>query len=238
MNFAYRVYGLNVASSRYLPYLCSTTSTGNTDVHVTFVGNRPVQQPPDGYFRFWEQPEGGLGFWARMAVGWAEYVISPDGSTIRIAHPDETPLLEVMRCLAGVSLGAALRFKNVLVLHASTVSVNGAALAFAAPPGAGKSTLSAAFHQRGYSLISEDVVALDEREDGYTVRPGYAGVRLYPEALEYLYGPAVAAEALPVDQKRLHRLDAIPEAPCPLRAVYVLAPRNPDLRAPCITSLS
>lgn len=140
-----------------------------------------------------------------------------------------------MRYLTGVSLGAALRFRGVLCLHASAIAVNDNAVVFAGPSHSGKSSLSAAFHRNGYSLISEDVVAFDKRDTGIFIRPGYPGVRLYRDTLNLLYGPGAVTDAMQVDQKYLHRLESIPSAACPVRAIYLLAPRNPELDQPKLT---
>lgn len=232
MRLVYHVYELNVASTRHLLYLTRAWSDDTIEVRITFLENRPKPPPSDGFFYFWQPPDGGLGFWSLLSEGYAEYTISADGSTIAVVHSKQAPFLEVMRYITGVSLGAALRFRGVLCLHASAVLVNDSALIFAGPSHTGKSSLSAAFHRRGYCLISEDVVALDQRDDGVFVRPGYAGIRLYPDALDYLYGSDIVAEALPVDRKLLYQLDAIPAAACPIQALYLLAPRNPDLSQP------
>lgn len=232
MRFSYRAYGLCAASTRRLPFLISARRDFAVDIQINFLEDRPQPPPPDGFFFFWQMPDGGLGFWTHLSAGYAEYTISADGSAITVAHSKQAPFLEVMRYITGVSLGAALRFRGVTVLHASATLVNGAALLFAGPSHAGKSSLSAAFHRRGYSLITEDVCALDKRDDGIFVRPGYAGIRLYPETLDLLYGSDAVTDAMQVDHKYLHRLDAIPAAPCPVRALYLLAPRDPHLAQP------
>jgi len=218
-----------------LLYLTRAWSDDTIEVRITFLENRPKPPPSDGFFYFWQPPDGGLGFWSLLSEGYAEYTISADGSTIAVVHSKQAPFLEVMRYITGVSLGAALRFRGVLCLHASAVLVNDSALIFAGPSHTGKSSLSAAFHRRGHRLITEDVCALDQRNDEIFVRPGYAGIRLYPETLDLLYGSGAVTEAMQVDQKYLHRLDAIPAAPCPVRALYLLVPRNPDLVRPRAT---
>lgn len=233
----YRIYELSVVSSQYLPYVCHISTDSAVDVRITFIPDRPEQPFSDGSFFFRWPPTGGLGFWTQLSTGTAEYTVNAGGSMIWITHSEQAPFLEVMRYITGVSLGAALRFRGVLCLHASAVAVNGSALIFAGSSHAGKSSLSAAFHRRGYSLITEDVCALDKRDDGIFVRPGYAGIRLYPETLNLLYGPAAVTEAMQVNQKYLHRLDAIPAAPCPVQALYLLTPRNPQLAQPRITPL-
>lgn len=235
MEYFYHIYGVKVASTRPLSFLEYAPRDNRDTIRITFVPDDPDPALSDSAFYFWQPPEGGLGFWTHLSAGYAEYTISADGSAITVVHSEQAPFLEVMRYITGVSLGAALRFRGVLCLHASAVLVNDSAFIFAGPSHTGKSSLSAAFHRRGYSLITEDVCALDKRDDGVFVRPGYAGIRLYPETLDLLYGADAVTEAMRIDQKYLHRLDAIPTSPCPVRALYLLALRNPHLEQPRVT---
>ena len=62
------------------------------------------------------------------------------------------------------------------------------AIALLGPAGSGKSTTAAAFSERGFSILAEDVVTLDDRGDHFLVRPGYPCIRFWPAAVKALYG--------------------------------------------------
>lgn len=234
--FYYCVYHLNIASSRKLPYLTPIPNPPNIDVNVKFVGDA-IKIFPTDFFHFQEYSKQELGFCITLSVGYVEFIISKEGDSVQVAHTDDAPFLEVMRYLTGVAFGACLRFKGVLCLHASAISVNGSALVFVGPSRTGKSTLSAAFHQRNFPLISEDIVAIDQHNVGVYVRSGYAGVRLYSDTLNHLYRSSAIPNALAVHQKFLYPLDEIPIQSHLMQSLYILAARNPTLEYPRITAI-
>jgi len=63
------------------------------------------------------------------------------------------------------------------VLHASAVARDGRAIAFAGPPGRGKSSIAAA--ASAFELLGEDGVALSDGDTGPLAWPGPRGVRLH-----------------------------------------------------------
>ena len=118
------------------------------------------------------------------------------------------------------------------------------------PPGAGKSTMAAAFARRGHGVLTEDVCALCEAGSGcrdafgkedvapgsVDVLPGYPLVRLWPDSVEMLYGsPEVLPLLTPTWDKRYLALGGqgppFCDDPLPLRAIVLLAPRE-DSEAP------
>jgi hypothetical protein len=135
--------------------------------------------------------------------------------------------------LLGPVLGLLLRLRGVTCLHASAVAFEDRSVAFVGQTGAGKSTTAAAFAQQGYGVISDDIVALVEREGDLHVMPAYPHLCLWPESVKMLYD---SPEALPRlipdwDKRRLAVGDQGTrfESRClPLGAIYVLGERKPD----------
>jgi hypothetical protein len=129
--------------------------------------------------------------------------------------------------LLGPVLSLLLHQRGLLVLHGSAANVDGAAVAFLAEKGTGKSTLAAAFGARGHGLVADDLVPVDlDASGGPTVWPGFPQLKLYAEAAAQL-GPAnerTSFELLPTLEKRGWRVaEAFPDGPLPLRRVYVLS---------------
>lgn len=75
----------------------------------------------------------------------------------------------------GATLAFQLYRRGLTVLHASAVDVGGAALAFAAPSGGGKSTMATLLCADGATVVTDDVLRV---EDDHTVRLGATGLRL------------------------------------------------------------
>lgn len=75
-------------------------------------------------------------------------------------------------------MAVVLRQRGYLVLHASSVVVNHKAIAFIGFSGAGKSTLAAFFAEEGYKVLTDDVMAIDIRNNRCHVIPSYPIVKL------------------------------------------------------------
>ena len=158
----------------------------------------------------------------------AEVDVEPAARRVRYRARPELSELTVSHLLVNQVLPYLLVADGVLVLHAACVALDGKAVAFVGPTGMGKSSLAAAFVQRGAPLLADDIVPLVEQEDGtYLVAPVYPGLRLWPDSADFFAG---AAEELPTvaDYTDKRRWDGLggpsPELRLPL--VAVVAPGN------------
>ena len=70
------------------------------------------------------------------------------------------------------------------VLHAAVVAHRGRSIAFMAGNKSGKSSLALGCLGAGADLLSDDLLPLEERSDGFWAHPGYPEMRLWPEAVE------------------------------------------------------
>jgi hypothetical protein len=136
-------------------------------------------------------------------------------------------------------MGFVMLLRGVVCLHASAVAVGDKAIALLGPAGSGKSTTAAAFSDRGYSVLAEDVVTLDDRVDHFLVRPGYPCIRLWPASVKALYGSETHLPKLTpnwdkcyLDLKQQFRAE-----PLPLAAIYHLGERRHDTNAPFVEGL-
>lgn len=129
--------------------------------------------------------KGEIGFFWHN-VGW--YLVR-NGNEI-IIEPFPNVQEEVLRLpLIGIALAALLQQRRMLVLHASAVSINNMAVVFVGGKGAGKSTTAAMFYKRGHTMISDDVVVVENSENGlpYLV-PGFPNFKLMPETATSVLG--------------------------------------------------
>ncbi len=135
--------------------------------------------------------------------------------------------------LLGPVLGIVLRLRGITCLHASAVSFGDWGVAFVGSAGAGKSTTAAAFARQGFGVISDDIVALVEKENVFHVLPAYPHLCLWPDSVQMLYGSTEALPRFVPDwEKRRLPLGVAgarfePRA-LPLGAVYMLEERRPD----------
>ena len=167
----------------------------------------------------------------------ARFAVEREGREIWADWPEHYALEDACTYLIGPVIAFALRLRGFTCLHASSIAVGGRAIALLGQPGAGKSTTAAAFACLGYSILSDDVVVLDDHGDRFFVPPGYPRVNLWPDSVRALFGsedalpnitPTWGKRYLPLNQNG-HRFQ---EEPLPLGAVYMLAEHDPSLAAP------
>jgi hypothetical protein len=171
-----------------------------------------------------------------------QFVVSREGSEVWATWPQSLSLADTATYLLGPIIGFVLRLRGQVCLHASAVVVRDSVVAFLGPMGAGKSTTAAALAQRGYGVLSDDVVVLAPAKTGFLVHPAYPQLRLWPPAVQMLYGDADALPPLTAnwDKRGLNlagEVGAFPERSLPLAAIYQLAERGGEGRRPRIESL-
>lgn len=171
-----------------------------------------------------------------------EFIISGDGRQVWATWPETSTLEDTAVYLLGGVFGFVLSLRGIPPLHGSAVSVGGRAVAFLGPPEAGKSTIAAALANRGYAVVTDDILVLLETSDGLLVQPGYPRLRLWPESVSALYGRDDALPPLtPTWDKRYLDLTKngyqFQARPLPLAAIYVLAPGRQDSVGPRVEPL-
>jgi len=160
----------------------------------------------------------------------ADFVISKDARTISGFPRGNTPEASIRHLLLNQIIPIVLSQQGNLVLHASACLTPQGVLAFMGTTGMGKSTLAASFGLRGFPVLTDDCLLVEEREGQVISVLSYAGVRLWPESVEALFDeqPELQPLAHYTDKKRFV-FDQRPGAdPLPLRAVYVLTKPDED----------
>ncbi|PKN92371.1 MAG: hypothetical protein CVU44_14630 [Chloroflexi bacterium HGW-Chloroflexi-6] len=121
-----------------------------------------------------------------------------------------------------------LEFQGIPCLHASAVVVNDHAIAFLADSGQGKSTLTTAFLQAGFPLLTDDKLPLDEKDGGIWARSGTPLIRFFPEVAEMLVDDHQELDLiLPGFSKRIAHIEHDAQGhfcpvPMPLACIYIL----------------
>jgi hypothetical protein len=171
-----------------------------------------------------------------------QFWLDREGREIWATWPGNLEIEDTATYLLGPVLGILLRLRGVTCLHASAVAFGETAVAFVGSEGAGKSTTAAALARHGHAILSDDVVALAERDGSFFVHPAYPYLCLWPESVESLYG---SRDALPQFssnyEKRCLSLGKqelrFAERALPLAAIYILGDRRGD-PAPLVEELA
>ncbi len=249
MDFTHTAFGLTLRSNRLLPVLPLLETPSpifDIELHLglsplTGSGKSPASQPLVNMSSY--KNESGKPIWEMRAATHSsllhltyydgmQFWLDRKGKCLWAVWPPEATLEDAASYLLGPVLGILLRLRGVTCLHASAVALEDRSVAFVGPAGAGKSTTAAAFARQGYAVISDDIVALEEREDLFQVMPAYPHLCLWPDSVQMLYG---SPEALPRivqdwDKRRLAAGDQgtrFEGRPLPLAAIYILGESGP-----------
>ena len=239
---AYRFAGLTVASDFPFPELPPAPAS-RPALRVT-LGERRLRDARRAWLHRWRLPGGGV--WMRLARTGGTSVIQFPGLgefEIRgrsiVCHPRSSiPLRTIRHLLLDQVLPATLASDRRLVLHASAVAIDGRAIGFLGPAGAGKSTIAAALVRQGASTLTDDALVIDLVRSNAIAVPTYPGLRLWPGSRAVIGGwPAIRrARVAHYTRKQRWSGPAVPFAARPVRlaALYLVA-RG---KRPCIRALS
>ena len=174
----------------------------------------------------------------------ADFHLLPKAKEIRCYPNPNTPLETIRHLFLDQVMPLFLSEGGKLVLHASAVVTPEGAIAIVGETGQGKSTLTASFAQRGFSVLTDDCLLVEEQNGQLFGIPSYPGLRLWPDSISALFGnksrlPRVAHYA---DKRRFTARDGqlqFSMEPVPLHKIYVLvATEQSEPSMPTIDQLS
>ena len=155
LSFKYEAFGLKIHSEIVLPELIPSKSVkadlniylGKVDLPVDDVRNErfSYKVTDNSIYRFWDE----IG---KFKITNYSIIIDP------IPDVNKTVLRNF---LLGTILATFLRLKGFFVLHASSVNINGSAIAFSGFKGYGKSTTAMAFYNQGYPVVADDYIIIN-----------------------------------------------------------------------------
>lgn len=219
--FQYSAYGLRLNSELLLPELREINSEEKADIIVRRESLNPPQLEPTPTACYCKvNTEEAYLVWEQVGT----FLVRGGQEIIVDLIPDAEESI-VRLFLLGAALGMLLHQRGIFVIHASTVAINGKAIAFMGDKGWGKSTTAGALHRRGHQLMADDVTAIDLSNPPFPiVLPGYGQLKLWPESVIALDSNP---ETLPLLHPQLEKRDCLIKRdlalnPLPLKQIYWL----------------
>jgi len=168
-----------------------------------------------------------------------EFLVDQGGMRIWATWREPLTIEDTTTYLLGPIMGFVMLLRGMVCLHASAIALDGYAIALLGPAGSGKSTTAAAFFDRGFDVLAEDVVTLDDCDDRFLVRPAYPCIRLWPASVKALYGTENHLPRLTPnwDKCYLDLTQQFQQESLPLAAIYLLDVRRGDSTAPRVEPL-
>jgi hypothetical protein len=181
----YRVYGLVLDSA--IPLSCPCVpARGRPDVRLRagrasrFDNARRLLQLPSTPKHWFECRRLTDGATYLRWAGLFEFLIAPGACAIEYRQLEQATHESFATYLLGQVLSFSLLSFGYEPLHATAVVIDGGAVAFLGDCGYGKSTLGAAFVARGFPILTDDVLALEERDGRWIAHAGPPRLKLFP----------------------------------------------------------
>lgn len=180
----YKAFGFIIKSSIPLPELKRISSPADTfDIEIE-IGSltetwNSVSTPSNQFFVSEQQIMFHL---ANIAI----YCIE-NGNKIIVSPMEGIEESQLRLYILGSCMGAILMQRQVFPLHGSAIAIDGRAYAIVGHSGAGKSTLASAFLEKGFDLLTDDIIPLSfSKESGRPyVIPTYPQQKLWQESLTH-----------------------------------------------------
>lgn len=231
----YSVFGLHISSQIALDELLPRAAGGEADVEIVEAEVEGSGEETVGYST---HPDGTL----LRIPGVGRYLIR-QGREIRVEAAEGSSDRNLRLFLLGSAFGALLHQRGLMPLHANAIIVDGRVVAFSGHSGAGKSTIAAWFHDRGYRIFADDVCVIGLDPDGRPIAyPGIPRLRLWREALE-ASGRTAEDYSRSFDNMDKYdvptRIEGV-DGPVPLDRVYMLGKAGegaPDARIVRLTGV-
>jgi len=174
----YRAYGLLISSEVSISHFPEEISFAEPDVRIRRGEIFGTEYTPPSSIQIETSPGRLLLRGARSAT----ILVATGNSIIIELLPNGNPTTS-LQILLGWALGGLFHQRAMLPLHGSAVCRNDDSFVFCAPSGTGKSTLAAAFLNRGFFFLDDNIALVDFKEGTAFIVSGSPEIRLWENAM-------------------------------------------------------
>lgn len=180
----YQAFGLRILSEYTLPELFQPTWNEEPLATITVKRGDLTEMwqehaPPGEYFVIMDSqvlfmvPEVGI-------------FLVENGDTLIVSTYPEVGEDRLRLYILGTGIGLILLQQQILPLHGSCIAIDGKAYAILGHSGAGKSTLASVLLNKGYRLLSDDIIPIVMLDNNPIAIPSYPQQKLWQESLDAL----------------------------------------------------
>lgn len=156
----YSAYGLILVSTLPFPELLA--GEGKADIHID-INQLECTAPRDNSPILCTNVAPNR---AQLIWGGVGDLLIEDGQRITVVPSPDADQDALRLFVLGAGLGVLLHQRGMLVLHASAVVIDAQVIGFIGAKGWGKSTMVATLHQRGHTLISDELLVIRFDDQG------------------------------------------------------------------------
>ncbi|MEL6928574.1 MAG: hypothetical protein AAFO95_08060 [Cyanobacteria bacterium J06600_6] len=151
-----------------------------------------------------------------------------DGNKVVVVPAPNASIEQVRIYIVGTIMAIILYQRGLLVMHASSVVIDGKAVIFVGRSGGGKSAIAAALNQKGYPLVSDDAVPVDLTSAIPLVYPGFGQYKLSEATAEVLGHQSNALLNRDVENRGFINCQKFSTQSLPISQVYILEKDSPQ----------
>ncbi len=181
----YTAYHLNILSELELPAIRTAQfDPKKADVTITRASLPDELEEPTEVKPFFQATPTQI--LAKMAQTGGKVLVE-NGTSIKIDAPDDVHPRVCAMFAIGTGLSNVIIQRNFLIIHGNTVHYQGKNFIICGKSGAGKSTTTTAFLQKGAKVVTDDISPIHFDNEGRAwVSPGIPFSKLWPETFELL----------------------------------------------------
>jgi hypothetical protein len=197
--FQYRLWGHRIISDLDLGDLGPVSESGcvHGTLFLKLAAEKDCPQPEgrallehrfengDIWFASWKSEDGYIARFPELCI----FRIQPEQMQIECTPQPGVAESTIAHLILDHAIPRVLALRpGYLVLHASSIQIEGQVIAILGPSGQGKSTLAAWFASQGFPLLTDDCLVLrkDESTRQWLAQPSYQSVRLWPDSIDAL----------------------------------------------------
>jgi hypothetical protein len=177
----YRAYGLLISSELTIAHFQETRASEDPDVCIRYGEIFGRGYKPPATIQIEASPSRLLLRGAKSAT-----ILITGGDTITVEPLPNGNLATTMQILLGWALGGLFHQRAMLPLHGSALCQGDDCFVFCAPSGAGKSTLAAAFLNRDFKFLDDNIAVVDFDYKSVYIAAGSPELRLWESAIPAL----------------------------------------------------